>query len=814
MPQYDLFNTTFYSSLNTTCRDYTPEDVADSIPYPSAPIYFTLSEADSTSEQLAEFIQSPLFETFFQQYSTLLLRLNTWCNTHNITVNFNEVNEDNSVETFPAFLYFYHRLFNLDFDYYSTRKAILFGEGKKSLEQLWLLLQDPALSLDTKKNCLRTLQQSLDVCADGVQTQILDAYDELKMHFGIFPFLNGITKALLRQLAVEFIRAQLGEEKDNEIHYVNAAYNSVARYFNLPLVEDNFIDSLIFPARFFPMFATKIQHEFTVTKVIGNSIIQLTDKLEHFAQQLKELDEASLQNSQPTVERFVDEWNAKYIGLCPLHIGLFLEAERSNKLLLTPLNSAQIAATIIRHFKQSFVHNPSLPFRYQTQNIIVVCENTFAWVEEGGSVQPFTAEYAKLLVQIDPQIGFNAFFNLIRQGCVEPLALCLSFLTPEQVSFCFSPQEHIPGGLLALGEYALLHRLFVAQLVETKLLTLPVGDDRETLLLQLAKKNQLETIMFILHQRTLSKHHLELMPLDTILHLSNFYRMAPAIEAFIDQDLVNLRHFSFRNGANVNATFNLIQYSNTPILLKLIQNRLLVTEQLDAKNRSRGANCVNLAASNLMWAFLRSLVEHRLLTPFLLSDPDHQGVNAIWWIVHFKNWELLGILLDSGLISVTSLAAKDQRTASNVLLKLVFNHCEQLLITFANKLLIHRSLLVEENNRGECVLFTLARQRKFDVLCFLVRNGFVDHARLMKVNPYYGRSMMDYIKSAPHALTQGLFAALIEQHLLEFKQEPERLSTHPMRLFSTPTASEQQYRRPFLLNPNAVPFQAHNTNTF
>lgn len=204
----------------------------------AAPIYFEATDAPDTNAQLRAFKASPSYEPFQQQYQYLLTCISEWCVANNVPLK--EVwSDDNEPQRLSAFQLFDTRMFG-PVDFFSIRATILFSEGKQSLEELYILLNDERIPFDSKKNVLMNFQQGMVVCGDGSLTNIVDAKDDLKAAIGLDATIAAAKKKLIQQEILHFIQLKhFHIRPGNEIHLVNAFYDVVAESYGMSKRNDN-----------------------------------------------------------------------------------------------------------------------------------------------------------------------------------------------------------------------------------------------------------------------------------------------------------------------------------------------------------------------------------------------------------------------------------------------------------------------------------------------------------------------------------------------------------------------------------------------
>lgn len=200
------------------------------------------------------FKTSSAFEPFKQQYKALIAKI----------VQFSEQYDhspDERMRIRQAFEKFERQMFGTDnfhVDFYKGHEALLFGEGKRSLQQLCALLQNEdhrATSVDA----VRELASGITACADGACSHIAVAAQRLLASTTDFKGLADIMKReMIQQCAADFIREQHPDASGMQVHYVNAYTNHVGKHWGLALVDDTYISRCNIGAEQYEAFASRL----------------------------------------------------------------------------------------------------------------------------------------------------------------------------------------------------------------------------------------------------------------------------------------------------------------------------------------------------------------------------------------------------------------------------------------------------------------------------------------------------------------------------------------------------------------------------
>jgi hypothetical protein len=324
------------------------------------PIYFIADDsATDTATQLYNFKQSNEFTLLRQQYKFLLSTLDEWCMHNGIQKILNDELEDKS---YPAFRLFEHRLFS---GYYSIREIIFYNEGKKSLEDLVILINDEAIEPHIKKDTLSNLQQSIAVCSDGTLTNIVDAGIGLKESLSINTLIRGIKHELLQQFAKGFLQDVIKNYSiGDEIHCVNALYNHIANDYGLSKRDDHFINRKKITNKKLQQFKVTVENELTPELVLKELSRKIIDAFTNTHRRFKKhffpdnTGFISYDNTvQAEADKFIQEWNNKYSALIELDLYAFIEPDDTDsmQIKLAPVNQTFIKAKLTRKFREIFL---------------------------------------------------------------------------------------------------------------------------------------------------------------------------------------------------------------------------------------------------------------------------------------------------------------------------------------------------------------------------------------------------------------------------------------------------------------------------
>jgi hypothetical protein len=199
-------------------------------------ISFSVEEDKSISQ----FQQSPRFVTFKQQFLAHIECIAQFAREHL---------DDAAHEACRALHLFANNVFDIDAAYFAGEESILYGEGKRSLEQFCAQLADAGIDLAQRRNCVLQLAEGIQECGADAAVNLAQATRSLQeMKGGQFLRLkNEVAMALIteayRQLTTEgkpvgFTIHLAGKTIDRipasyEIHFATSLYNALAESLGL-----------------------------------------------------------------------------------------------------------------------------------------------------------------------------------------------------------------------------------------------------------------------------------------------------------------------------------------------------------------------------------------------------------------------------------------------------------------------------------------------------------------------------------------------------------------------------------------------------
>ena len=148
-----------------------------------------------------------------------------------------------------------------------------YQQGVPALAGIINLIESETIQLEFRKDKIRNLLGSIQVCAPGTHTNITDAYLELLAYSNLAMKWVSLRRKIGEQLVLELLKP-FNVREGMEIHYVNAVLNRYADAIAIKMMEDHYV-SLCASATLDPLcdqFSQEIHKSLTVESVIENVI--------------------------------------------------------------------------------------------------------------------------------------------------------------------------------------------------------------------------------------------------------------------------------------------------------------------------------------------------------------------------------------------------------------------------------------------------------------------------------------------------------------------------------------------------------------
>lgn len=157
--------------------------------------------------------------------------------------------------------------------FFSSEIGLLYGEGKRSFDQVCAAVNDERIPLDTRIAKVANLTEGLVVCANGALSNLIMAAQDLTLGAaGLRGNALQQWETLLDSCIREFAQKMHGKEhrfEGNEIHYVNAYRNFVADDFEVKGRTDNFAPRNL-DTDLLTGCKTYVKERVTMTQVVRN----------------------------------------------------------------------------------------------------------------------------------------------------------------------------------------------------------------------------------------------------------------------------------------------------------------------------------------------------------------------------------------------------------------------------------------------------------------------------------------------------------------------------------------------------------------
>ncbi|MDR3503340.1 MAG: hypothetical protein P4L79_12255 [Legionella sp.] len=368
------------------------------------PLYFNATDDPNTNAQLLAFKADPSFDSFKNQYEQILASIRRWCLANNVPLIRVRSDEPQGIS---AIRLLYYRLFD-PADFFSIRAAILFDEGKKSLEELYLLLHDERIPFDSKKNVLMNLQEGIVVCGDGTVTNIIDAKDDLKAATGLAQTIASAKKKLIQQQILNFINLKhFNIKPGEEIHLGNAFYDVVADSYGVAKRNDNIKipGSEKYSNELIAYIDTQLTPQVVIRFLTEQMLLDLKPLQETLFKEKKTVEWSADFINQ--AEKLIKLFNDRYSPLMTIDMHSIMQSDEDGLILSPkPINETWLQVTTIKQFYRLFCrwntmsHAVSLEEGSTTLNYA----ESFIWIEEGSEIKSCTPQqfFAPYLKEMKP----------------------------------------------------------------------------------------------------------------------------------------------------------------------------------------------------------------------------------------------------------------------------------------------------------------------------------------------------------------------------------------------------------------------------
>ncbi len=131
---------------------------------------------------------------------------------------------------------------NLNVDFFSSHKEMMYGPGKEMFHEFDSLLQNDKIPLQKRLNAVTTMAGAMDKCSGGVLTAVQDAISSLKQSTaGIKGAVYRTKVQMMEALISEHVRQfHPGHSISSEVHFINNYFNHMAPDIGVPERVDPF----------------------------------------------------------------------------------------------------------------------------------------------------------------------------------------------------------------------------------------------------------------------------------------------------------------------------------------------------------------------------------------------------------------------------------------------------------------------------------------------------------------------------------------------------------------------------------------------
>jgi hypothetical protein len=131
---------------------------------------------------------------------------------------------------------------NPNIDFFGEHKEIIYGPGKELFHELDDLLQNEQIPVQKRMNAVAMMAPSLGLCSGGVLTAVQEAVSSLKhATTGVKGAAYRTKIQMMDSLILQHVNEHhRGYPPGNEVHFVNAYFNYIAKDMGVPERGDRF----------------------------------------------------------------------------------------------------------------------------------------------------------------------------------------------------------------------------------------------------------------------------------------------------------------------------------------------------------------------------------------------------------------------------------------------------------------------------------------------------------------------------------------------------------------------------------------------
>ena len=132
-------------------------------------------------------------------------------------------------------------LFDFSEDFFSTHKPIVYGPGKEMFHELVNLLGNEKIALQKRMTAVIAMAPQMRVCSGGMLTVLQEALSSLKHgSAGIKGAAYRVKIQMMDALITKYVKKEHRYKPGNEVHFVNAHFNYMAKDMGVSERMDEF----------------------------------------------------------------------------------------------------------------------------------------------------------------------------------------------------------------------------------------------------------------------------------------------------------------------------------------------------------------------------------------------------------------------------------------------------------------------------------------------------------------------------------------------------------------------------------------------
>ena len=207
--------------------------------------------------EVADFILSPKFDTFQEEYENVIDRITAFLHAHanqtdpstsNPDLNASEsdpaLSEKTEAEVMASFKKLKEHLFDSQGRFFGPHLPQVYGAAKRLFHEFDDMLGNSRIPPEQRLTAIRNLAEPAEVCSGGLMTELEEAVARLKR------FNRGLKSAahqwkinMMNELILQHIKTNHLYPPIAEVHYVNVYYNHLAEEMGVAPRQDEYVQS-------------------------------------------------------------------------------------------------------------------------------------------------------------------------------------------------------------------------------------------------------------------------------------------------------------------------------------------------------------------------------------------------------------------------------------------------------------------------------------------------------------------------------------------------------------------------------------------